>query len=331
MTSAIDHQRLASEWLRALRGRRSQRALSRRLGYRTNIAYRWESGLCWPYASTVWAAMVKLGCDTRMGLEKFFQTAPRTVVELDLTSRGGIAALLQYMRQHTPIVAIAAETGHSRFSVSRWLKAESEPRWPEFLQLVDACSLRLVDFVSAFFDPAQLPCITARAKRLDATRRAAYELPLSHAVLRLLELSSYQALRRHRRGWIAERLGVAQAEETRCLQLLSEAGQVRWNGARWQVVEQGTIDTRADPALSRKLRTFWGRRAVDALANGEPGKYVFNLMSVSAKDLERLKELQTKYFREMRAIVADSEPSERVVLYCSQLVPLHVNPEEAAD
>ncbi|HMJ12230.1 MAG TPA: DUF4423 domain-containing protein, partial [Polyangiaceae bacterium] len=44
------HGTLASELLRALRGRRSQAQLSRRLGYRSNIVQRWETQRCWPSA-----------------------------------------------------------------------------------------------------------------------------------------------------------------------------------------------------------------------------------------------------------------------------------------
>src|SRR5688500_4718629 len=61
--SELDCDQLAIQWLRAMRGKRSQRAFSRRLGYRTNIAYRWESGRCWPTAQTVMRAMKKLGWD----------------------------------------------------------------------------------------------------------------------------------------------------------------------------------------------------------------------------------------------------------------------------
>jgi hypothetical protein len=40
----VDFDRIARELMVALRGRRSQVAWSRRLGYRSNVAYAWESG-----------------------------------------------------------------------------------------------------------------------------------------------------------------------------------------------------------------------------------------------------------------------------------------------
>ena len=38
---------LSRELIRQLRGRRSQMQLSRKLGLRSNLAYRWESGRAW--------------------------------------------------------------------------------------------------------------------------------------------------------------------------------------------------------------------------------------------------------------------------------------------
>jgi hypothetical protein len=48
----------------------------------------------------------------------------------------------------------------------------------------------------------------------------------------------------------------------------------------------------------------------------------YNLFGVSRVDLERLRELQRTYFREMRAIIADSEPVEAIVLANMQMVEL---------
>ena len=48
----------------------------------------------------------------------------------------------------------------------------------------------------------------------------------------------------------------------------------------------------------------------------------YNLFTVSERDLGRLRELHLAYFRELRAIVAESEPAERVVVANVQLFGL---------
>lgn len=57
----VDHYALSSELVRALRGKRSQTAFSRRLGYRSNVIYGWESGRRWPSSSAFFAAARKTG------------------------------------------------------------------------------------------------------------------------------------------------------------------------------------------------------------------------------------------------------------------------------
>jgi len=323
--SAIDYDQLAIQWLRALRGKRSQRAFSRRLGYRTNIAYRWESGRCWPTAQAVMRAMKKLGWDVREALERF-QGADAWAQHCDLSTRAGIATMLTRLRADVPVVALASTSGYSRFSIARWLKGEAEPRLPEFLHLIEACSLRLLDFVGAFFTPEQVPLIGARLHQLDAVRKAAYDEPLSHAVLRALELESYQALPRHRSGWIAQRIGISVDDEERCLKALARAGQIALHKRRWRTRDEPIVDTRANREGARRLKAFWGRRAIDALEQEAEGTFTLNLMSVSDADYERIRALTRSYFSDLRSIVAQSQPNQRVVLFCAQLLALDRSP-----
>lgn len=61
----MDFDELASDFLRALRGKRSQLAFSRRLGYRSNVVARWENHRCWPTAAGTLYAASRTGIDVR--------------------------------------------------------------------------------------------------------------------------------------------------------------------------------------------------------------------------------------------------------------------------
>lgn len=50
--------------------------------------------------------------------------------------------------------------------------------------------------------------------------------------------------------------------------------------------------------------------------------FAYNLFAVSNADLERLRALHRSYFRELRAIVANSQPAEAVALVTMSLVEL---------
>src|SRR5262245_58231269 len=75
----MDYERLSSELFRALRGCRSQPALARRLGYRANVAYTWESGRRFPGAQVLF----RLAALNRRPLEPVLRfCAPSAPVEL---------------------------------------------------------------------------------------------------------------------------------------------------------------------------------------------------------------------------------------------------------
>jgi transcriptional regulator with XRE-family HTH domain len=318
----MNYEKAASELLRALRGRRSQVAFSRRLGSRANVAYTWESGRRFPTASKALSAAARAGVDVRGAVTRFYRTGPAWLAHVDPATPDGVAELLRDLRGRARIGDLAARTGRSRFRVSRWLRGDAEPRLPDFLRLVEATSLRLLDFLAAFVDPARLPSAAAAWAALERSRAAAYEVPWSHSVLRALELQAYRRLPRHQEGFLASRLGIPIEEERRCLDVLVRTGQVRKHRGRYVPGEVLTVDTRRDPAEGRRLKAWWARVALERLEADDEGLYSYNLFTVSEADLARLRELHLAYFRELRAIVAQSAPAERVVLANVQLLGL---------
>src|SRR5687767_6269673 len=73
----LDYGRVASELLRALRGnKRSRPGFSRHLGYKSNIAQRWETGLAWPTAETFFQSCARLRVDVKAALAQFLRRNP---------------------------------------------------------------------------------------------------------------------------------------------------------------------------------------------------------------------------------------------------------------
>jgi transcriptional regulator with XRE-family HTH domain len=318
----IAFEQLGRELVRALRGRRSQVAFSRRLGYRTNVVYAWESGRRWPTAAILLGAVARSRIDVRAALGRFFPNPPSWLAEADPCTRDGVARLLSELRAKIPILEIAKRSGRSRYAVARWLSGAAEPRLPDFLRLVQACSLRLLDFVALFVDPALLPAAAPGWRLLQVHRKAAYDMPWIPAVLRALELGEYGRLRAHKPGWIAARIGISREEEARCLEVLAQSGQIREHAGRWVIGESLAVDTRQDAAAERLLKAHWAKVGLERLSAAAPGLFSFNVFTVSAGDLEKLRELHRSYFRTMRSIIAASEPADRVVVANVQLFAL---------
>lgn len=329
----MDYELLASELMRALRGDRSQEAFGRRLRCRANTIYTWESGRNFPTAARMLAAARRGGVDVEAALVRFYGRRPAWLdgdepdVELDPCSPEGVRRLIDDLRASTTTVALAARVGRTRFAVARWLKGDAEPRLPDFLNLLEATSLRMLDFIACLVDPSSLPSVADTYHNLEATRRAAYDVPWSQAFLRGLELADYRALPTHQPGWLATRLQLSRSLENECLALLEQAGQIRRDDAgRFVPAMVTTVDTRRDPAAAQRLRMFWRETGNERLRSAPVDTSIsaYNLFGISRADLARLFDLQRSYFREMRAIIAASEPAEELVLANMHLVQLTV-------
>jgi len=323
-SNTLDYSRLAAELIRALRGKRSQTALSRRLGYKTNVLYIWEARKGAPTGAGFLQLAQRVGVDVRHALEQFYRKPPPWLASHEPTSVQGVAALLDDLRGASTLVDTAGKLRVSRFALARWLRGEAEPRLPDFLELIEVTSLRLLDFVAALVDPLEVPSLAARWQELQAARRAAYQRPWSHAVLRALELRQYQELPAHEPGWLGRILGLDQAEEEACLELLADTGQIELRQKKWRVRQVLTVDTRKDPEAARHLKAWWARVGNERFLAHTEGVFSYNLFGVSNADLERIEALQRAYFRELRSIVAQSEPVENVAVVNLQLFSLLV-------
>lgn len=314
---SFDAPKLVRQLLRALRGRRSQTALSRRLGYRSNVLYTWESGRREPSASELFRVVARTGGSP----ERAFASFP-VAIDVDLRTPEGITALLAQLRGEARIVEIARRCGVSRYTASRWLSGLSEPRASELIVLVEALTLRAVDLVIALAPPEQLPEIAGAHAELAVRREVAFTHPWSQAILRQLETRAYRRLRRHREGWLAKRLDIAIAEERASMLALASAGLVRFDGARW-VTEAVAVDTSmASEEARRALKLHWADAGRRRLERGKDGLFSWSVVAVSRADHERLRALHVRYMQALRQIVEASEPSEVVLVANVQLFPL---------
>src|SRR5690606_4177386 len=143
---ALDFDQASRELLRALRGKRSQTALSRRLGFRSNVAAKWESGQRMPTANETLRYSELLGVDVRAMLARF---QPSVAVELT-NGEVDVERWLSAQRGAQRMSDVAQKSELSRYSVSRFLTGQSQPRLPQFLRLVEALTQRSDELVDAW-------------------------------------------------------------------------------------------------------------------------------------------------------------------------------------
>jgi len=326
VVTELDPLQISRELVRALRGERSQTALSRQLGFRSNVAYAWEHGRRYPEMSFVLRAAAAKRSTLREDLARFFDLPEDVFAGRRAHAPRTVTLLVQHLVSNTPKVRLARRLGVDRTTLGRWVSGKTEPRLPEFLSLLQATTQRLLIFVALFADLAKLPSTKEPYAHLKKQQRLAYDLPMSHAVLRALELTAYQSLPRHESRFIADHVGIDVAEVERLLAELVGAGLVVKRREHYAAQEILTVDTRVDPKKNRSLKEFWAREALSRFsAEGEPAEtlFSFNLFAVSEEGYQRIRELHLDYYDRVRAIIDQSPTADRVLLMNLQLMPLH--------
>lgn len=300
-------EKVARQFVRAIRGRRSQEALSRRLGYTSNPVSDWEAGRRFPTAAETIRACRLVGIDVDAAFARF---SPEEAPAIGEGDDAGVAAWLQALRGNAAIKELAGQVGASRYAVSRWIAGDTRPRLPDFLRLVEALTDRLSDLVAELVDIERIEALRAAHHQRHASRRVVFDEPWVAAVRCVIETEHYQRRPTHEPGLIARLLGIEEAVERRCLARLEEAGLVTRSGIRpYRTRDALTVDARADPEGTKRLKAHWAAQGASRATAPREGDMVsYNVVAVSREDLERIREAHIRYFMEVRSIVSDSDP-----------------------
>lgn len=304
----------ASEMIRALRGKRSQVAFSRWIGYRSNVAADWEGGHRSPTAATLLVVMSRLGVDVPAGFEQFHPGGSQ-----DLAA--GLFVWLESLRGHTSQAQIARRSGFSRHQVRRWLKGDAQPRLPQFLRLVHALTGRVHDWVAAFVDINQVPTLCAQHRAAQTASRLAYDHPWSAAVRVLINTDAYRADPTN--DFLCRSLGISADELDVIITVLLQSGLVKQVRGHLRPLSAFTAAAHASDEDRRRLKAHWSQVATERLQAPRAADLVgLNLISLSRADLEQARQLQRDYFRALRGLVAASEPEEVAALVLMQIISL---------
>jgi transcriptional regulator with XRE-family HTH domain len=308
----MDMDVVARQLLRAVRGKRSQVAFARKLGYRGNPIADWEASRRAPTAAEALRACEAAGIDVIAAFARFHRVA--------LARQKGdfeVGAWLSELRGSLGTTELAQRAGRSRQQVARWLSASTEPRLPDFLNLVDNITGRLCDLVAELVPIEQVPSLKADYEQRLAARRLAHEEPWTEAILRVMETEAYRSHPTHPGGFIARELGIGLDTEVRCLEKLEAAGVLVKRGARYEPLRSLTVDTRAIP----QLKAHWCRVAEQRLpAPRSDDVFAYNVLSASKADIERIRQLVLATYREIRSIVEHTPKDEAVALVNLQMV-----------
>jgi AraC-like DNA-binding protein len=306
-----EFREISRQFLRAVRGDRSQVAFSRRVGFSSNVAAEWESGRRVPALSTVLSVCAKCGVDLGAAFARFWPPSQPLLGQLESVD---LARWLDAQRGKEKISAVARHAGMSRAQTTRILTAETEPRLHQFFALVQAITGRLSDLVAECVDVQLIDALRDHDQRVLLSRRLAYDEPWTSALLSAIECLA-TVTREEVEERLAEVFELPLTQVRDYLQHLVLAGLVARRRRRYVLGDPMVVDTGARTESARRLVRHWAQLGADRVERMRSlDMYSYNVFSLSQEDFATIAQMQREHFQRVRAIVAKSSPEMVAVM-----------------
>jgi hypothetical protein len=288
---------IAQQVVRLCRGRRSQMALSRRLGFAANQLYRWESGL----RGIVWKDFV------RMCHQCSKPVAESLRYSLGFAqSPGDAKALVSFLLGNISTTDASVHLGISRQIIGRWRRGETEPELKDILLLMERIQGRLMEFILGLLPGAQIEEMADELKRVEREKDLRQKFPMSTLVCALINSELYRRYPSHKKGVVAEWFGISLVDEIRLLDLLVEVGALQMRDGRFETLPQGLELSSNDPRASLRMRHYWSRFAPAMLSklNEPPQASLFGwtVLSVSDSAFDQIRDRMREAYSQIVAI-----------------------------
>lgn len=303
----VDLDRVIQQILKGLRGRMSQTGLSRALGFDFNQVHRWEKGA--PQIS--WTDYLKFAekCGIRVSEE----------LRREFSYQGSawdLPCFLRYIMGRRDISSAANEAGLSRFSLSRWLHEESEPKLRDILQLVRSLTSYFPWMVSVLAGGKPIPEFSEQISVREIVRQTFARKPWLILVYVALEDSRYKKRAAHDPEVLADILGIEIKIIEESLSDLKRLSIIKKAKGRWAVAAEST-HLELGPHWNAQFAEYY--RRTYSLPLGDP-KY--EILSCSAASMKKIQEAYVKVCYEVQTLLAEedvNDDTELALLHFSQV------------
>ncbi len=183
----MDFNQVSRELVRGLRAHRSQRAVSMRLGFRSNVVYRWETGRSIPAAVDV-LRFVEL---TGTSVVEVFRTWQPSLVDLPDDIGACLVSVVDQLAHAVQTNRLISDTDLDRHSVGRVRRGKQRIRLPDLLALAHAATGQVLDLLEALLTLDTLPSVSVLVDRRTARRSLAEEYPDSGRLMLALQHAAW--------------------------------------------------------------------------------------------------------------------------------------------
>ena len=182
------------------------------------------------------------------------------------------------------------------------------------LSLIHAMTGRMPDLIGEMVPIQEVPALAREAEARKALARLAFAHPWSPAARAWLgtqkKLTVDEAPQR-----LSDDLGLPLKQAAALIEALVSSGAARVERKQLKPAPRVTVEIDATAEDVQLVRAHWARVSADRVAAGAQGDlFSFNVFAVGRDDLARIREAQRRFYREVRAIVAESPPEVPAML-----------------
>lgn len=301
----IDMQRCVEEILSALRGSKSQMALSRALGYSFNQVHRWEKGI----TQIAWSDYLRFADRCKIN--------PSEQLRLALAysdSAYDVSQLLSFLFARTDLTKVSETSGISLFSLKRWLQKKAEPKLCDILRLVEVLTPCLADLAQALSGGHSLPLFAGDQQKIRKQRETLRGRPWLTALLAALESSNYEKAERHDPRILAASLSLDESEIEDGLCELEKMGNVHFQSGKWTIVAKNVNAGQEEDAAAYR---YWNERTADFFerSHKKDGRWCLMVLCGKSDSLKRIRGIFTDFLRQAREIAMSDASDSRNVAF----------------
>ncbi len=289
--------------LKSMRGKHSQQAISKRLGYGFNQVYRWESGrigMSWKDFA-LYCDVCKV--DLKLALGHLLG---------EITNPQDHCQIFSRIIGRTPIANICKQTGISRQQLDRWRKRRASPSVEQIFHFLNESMGVTLDLAKILNRNKKIP--TSITKLIDDTllKNIAVESPISLLVGILFAMDEYQNLKKHKDGYIASKLGISIVDEHEMLSNLIKAGELAKKNGKF-ISQAPRIRTKTPSFTDHKtIIKFWLQRAMNTLDaqkdfNDQVSIMGYRVMGISNECYQRIVERYRQFQNEIGLMIREDQ------------------------
>lgn len=282
---------------------RSMSWLSHKLGYKHNQVHLWESGK----RNFYWRDFVHL-------CKCFNRSIDKAVSENLQIESNEIGVILKNSLKDYKHKEVAERIGVSQAKLSRWVNGSSQVPFEKACQILSYCHFNFFQFLDELIQKEDLPEISEIAVQKRNLIQTLEQSPFIGALAPALCLKSYKDLKKHKDGFLAEKIGISLPEEKVGLEILVELGQIYKKDGLYHL-KTYRVKTGSNREGHLNVCRYWSSR-VNQYSRLESSKSLFGyrVFGISKEGFKELREAHISYYHAISDILkTEQAPFDHVV------------------